>query len=231
MNYTNLEKTINLFALEKRVYIDKNTFYQIFKTTNHVSSLVDHLSSCEQKRVEDITHDQKRNAYILSHALTRILLTLTAKQNLSPNSWLFQHTDKNKPFISGNIYFNISYAKDVCVICISTSYEVGIDISLYSYIENDALPLFLLHENEITLLSKINKKEHYIHFLKMWTYKEAVAKALGLGISLSFNNIDSTLAQTKYSDQFISIFQKDLKIYLKKYRICIAFIKPNLSPK
>jgi len=224
MNKRRLEDLVQEHALGSKQQLSPENFIQSFRITEETSVLIDYLDEREQQRVKELTHTPRRHAYITSHALTRILLTLTLDRDMPPKSWKIDYNSRGKPSVSENIYFNISYAEDICIIAISTQGQIGIDITQSTPIENADLPWFVLHPQEIDLLQEIAPEKRYQRFLEMWTYKEAVAKAIGLGFDLEFNCINSTKIQMQYQELTLLITQQALSLGNKHYHYALAHI-------
>ena len=88
-----------------------------------------------------------------------------------------------KPYIDGDIKFNISHSNDYCILAIS-NYEIGVDIE---YVKKRSANL------ESRIFSDEEKKNLTdIHsFYKMWTSKESLVKCIGTGIISNIKEIPS----------------------------------------
>ncbi len=107
------------------------------------------------------------------------------------------YTEKGKPFIEGEIKFNISHSGSVVVVVFSP-YEVGVDIELI----RDSVPDVkdFLHPEEARHLALNHNKAEI--FYRIWTKKEALLKAKGVGIAAEsdkhnclLNRVDETGAR------------------------------------
>jgi len=92
--------------------------------------------------------------------------------------------EKNKPYlVYNNVFFNISHSGEYVVLAISSN-ECGVDIEkIENYNEKVAERYFTADEYQH--LKKINQNDL---FYRMWTAKEAIMKAVGLGISMIPNS-------------------------------------------
>ena len=212
------------YALAPKTEITTKHFIQSFHLHSDNTVLLSYLSEEELEKVTQITHTKKQQAYIIAHAFTRILLTLTAKEHITPKEWHIKKNHRGKPYVDEAIFFNISYAEDLCTIAVSLEAEIGIDLAVYRPIASDDLPWFVLHPNEKTYLEAQVAEDRYRHFLEMWTVKEAVSKALGLGFSLEFHTIDSTLMTIRYNQKYFRVIHEDLIINQSRYHWCLAYI-------
>lgn len=101
-------------------------------------------------------------------------------ENLSSLSSLY-YSEKNKPFLSDHIDFSISHSTDKVVCGVIKNGVIGIDIEKKgSYMADDFKEFFNEKEFEIIANGPCD-------FYKLWTKKEALAKATGMGIFFDFN--------------------------------------------
>lgn len=123
-----------------------------------------------------------------------------------------------KPYLKGNLFFNISHDEDLTAIATNEE-EIGLDIecSINEHVTlvNKCFP------KEIEFINKDNKINFYI----VWTLKEAVIKALGLGLKLDPFSFDvSPLIKGK------SIIVNGVKLY-SKTTIYDNYVISLVSPK
>ena len=100
-----------------------------------------------------------------------------------------------KPFLPCSedvrpLFFNTSHSDEMLMIALTFTGEIGIDIEQDRELDLDPslLELVLTHEekSEFNLLpSDIQHKA----FFQAWTRKEALSKALGLGLNIQFNDL------------------------------------------
>ena len=90
--------------------------------------------------------------------------------------------------LNSPLQFNLSHSGNVILLAFSLNNPVGIDVEerreikdLYSISGN------YFHELEAKALSKLNQPLLSEAFFSCWTKKEAVIKALGLGLSMPLN--------------------------------------------
>lgn len=131
---------------------------------------------------------------LASRYLLRHVLYWKTNSAIAPSDWSFVIGEYGKPTLENNIQnidFNISYAGDLIAIAISSDGKIGVDIEEYP--ASEAPVEDALSENEQRYLKQLDPEQSNQVFTKFWTLKEACAKALGYGASLSFNNIDVSL--------------------------------------
>jgi len=219
-----IKSLIQKYAVRGKVYVNDESYFQVFRIAKDCSDLFIYLSNSERKRAMQISHQERRNAYIVAHALCRIFLILETNTIRFVSQADFKYTTNGKPFISGHIYFNISYANELCVIGISSATPIGVDIVYREAEVIDRLPLEYLHPQERHIIQTKNTDEIYEVFLEMWAYKESVSKALGLGVAMDFATINSNVNPLQYQENRIFTIKRSFEWDHAKYIICFSYI-------
>jgi 4'-phosphopantetheinyl transferase len=125
-------------------------------------------------------------------ALTSALLirhAIRSRTGLSNENLVFNTNQHQKPQLAGvpDLHFNLSHSGDWVVGAIDST-PIGIDLEKIEYCE-EKLPLDFLSVRELAQYHVFNFKERITFFYAIWTGKESYAKALGLGLNISFDNI------------------------------------------
>ena len=145
------------------------------------------LSREEQARARRFRQplDQKRHQ--LAHILKRYCLANIMKVGVQGLSFYFGK--KNKPYCKhpGAPYFNLSHSGDWVLLGVSTITEIGVDVEADRDV-SDGVVSFILNTQQQLELSQ--DTDPFARFMIYWTQKEAVAKALGLGLSMNVQSID-----------------------------------------
>jgi 4'-phosphopantetheinyl transferase len=154
------------------------------KWEDQVPEFRKYISEEEKEKLQLIKEENLRNKYIVSRFLLRRVIS--SYINLSLQQIQFEINTNGKPFLQkgmGDIKFNISHSFNLMVIGIAGNYEIGIDVEklafrkdLYSVSER----FFKAEENEyiLSLPEDLKLKTFY----KVWTLKEAYAKAKGISM-------------------------------------------------
>jgi 4'-phosphopantetheinyl transferase len=148
------------------------------------------LSAFEIERAGKFEFDIDRNAYILSHACLKKILSL--KTGLKPEEITYSYSEFEKPFLqNGQVCFNLSHSKVFFVIALSGYLPVGIDTENFNR-EIDWKPVSRLYftAGEIEWIESNSPTEQKKAFFTIWTRKEALLKAIGCGITNELNSID-----------------------------------------
>ncbi|MBW2999891.1 4'-phosphopantetheinyl transferase superfamily protein, partial [Candidatus Woesearchaeota archaeon] len=146
---------------------------------NSLNELQSLLSEKEIARAEKLIPKKKRKRFIVSRGMLRKILSHYTGQN--PKELKFQYNKNGKPeLIDSSIYFNLSHSEDLALYAVALNRAVGIDIEK---IKDDTDHMRLAKEyfsekeyNNIINLPADKQKET---FYRIWTRKEAFAKAKG----------------------------------------------------
>ena len=125
---------------------------------------------------------------------------------------LLNYNSFKKPFIDKKTYFNLSHSSEIVICAFSQKDEIGIDIEEIKENKDfhDILPLFFtIHEQNKILDAKNSVTEFY----KLWTRKEAVLKAMGVGLNFKLNEID--VCNNKIKNDSLNVPDLHIKSYKK----------------
>ena len=124
------------------------------------------------------THADQVRSTATRAALRRLLVTKVA---MPPSKLNFLTNNFGKPYLQGaaDINFNVSHAGELAVIAISTNGQIGVDIEDC----DRQLDVRALSEYVFTHIERRCAIETTEDFIKHWVAKEAVLKAMGVGIS------------------------------------------------
>jgi len=148
----------------------------------HIDKLLDVLTPDEIARANKYLRSTSRDKFIISRGSLRYILSGYLK--CPPAAVSFKLTGNNKPEIerqpATELHFNLSDSVDRVLIAVATT-PVGIDVELinpkfsYHAILNNN---FSLHE-----AAYIDLNDSLKRFFLLWTRKEAILKATGIGLT------------------------------------------------
>lgn len=158
--------------------VDVNHYsYQKYKKYIHI------LSYEEHNKLFSLKVEESKWAFVVSRLALKILLTKYIGVNV--HNINFSYNAHGKPFIEGNpLYFNLSHSnnKTVIVFC---SEEVGIDLEyINKEIVIDDIASLILSYREQNILASVTNLLKVRKFFEFWTKKEALLKALGIGLGV-----------------------------------------------
>lgn len=147
-----------------------------------VSRLFNFLSMEEKNKANNYHFEIDRNRFIIGRAVLKILISKYTRRNV--HSIHFGFNASRKPFLvpnNNNLQFNLSHSGELITIAFRfDGVKIGIDIEMIdpSYDYNLVLRDYFT-ENEKALISEFG----YPAFFKIWTRKEALFKAEGIGLT------------------------------------------------
>jgi 4'-phosphopantetheinyl transferase len=153
------------------------------------------LSNEEKYTASLLLRDSDRLMSVCSKGMLRTILG--AYLNKHPNNINFNSGSCGKPTLESKpeLSFNLTHSGEVIMIAISGhSNSIGIDLEFRREIKEwRSLAARYFHPEEVAeLLCMPNEKGHAA-FFDCWTRKEAIAKALGLGLSLPLDSFRVTV--------------------------------------
>ena len=157
--------TVHTYALTQLLFKHKTDFSDIRSFNIYKKNQIYHV----------------RNQH-LSHALNTSISNSDLAQTLYGKPYLLAHPQ---------LAFNHSHSQQNYALAISENYaHIGVDVEdLSRKVRYDALAKHAFHPNELQLWTTLNLSTEY--WFKVWTTKEAVLKASGLGIRISLNELDT----------------------------------------
>lgn len=137
------------------------------------------LDAQEQNRLRRLRRHQDQRRYVVAHAGLRRLLA--DRLNVSPLALSFMRGEYGKPELADvhlhGVHFNLSHANELVAVAVADS-PVGVDIEHRdALIDPGTADLVFTDEEKRRCRSNADR-------LRIWTAKEAVIKACGLGMSL-----------------------------------------------
>jgi 4'-phosphopantetheinyl transferase len=145
-----------------------------------------YLSPAERARADRFFLARHRRLFVA--ARTRLRQLLGARLGLAPEAVELVYGPHGKPRLAqGNLHFSVSHCDDVALFGFSSA-EIGVDIEpLRSIAGADAIAASVFSPRE--------RADCAAHgFLYCWTRKEALAKAIGKGLSAAPREIDTATA-------------------------------------
>lgn len=156
-----------------------------------IPDFYNYLSDNEKARANRFKHKSDFNCYTAAHALLRIKLSKELKT--TAKSILISETENGKPFASGvDLPFNLSRSKSMFAFAIGRSNQaVGIDIEqIKSSIDIKSISrnYFSISEQQ-SIFSFEKVTDQNCRFFEFWTRKEALLKAIGIGINTELKKV------------------------------------------
>jgi 4'-phosphopantetheinyl transferase len=160
----------------------------------------DWLDQEERLRAHEMRRLTDRNRFVATRILLRNALTNFVGGDIGFGEWNYGHDGKGKLRMEPGlpqIEFNVSHADECVVVGVSERYPVGVDVECLATKPHLEIVEDVLTERELRFLYSHTKDQRWDLFVKLWTLKEACAKAAGLGIELEFRELEITLDPTR----------------------------------
>lgn len=138
------------------------------------------LTREEQSRASRLIGPAKQLSFLASRAGLRAILSQYAGR--APGDLVFDIGAHGKPSLAGGPQFNLSHSGTFAALAVSDGPALGIDIELPRPVSR-SLPGRFFSPIEAELLDGLDGETWDAAFFRCWTRKEAVAKALGTGLS------------------------------------------------
>jgi 4'-phosphopantetheinyl transferase len=145
--------------------------------------LTSYLDQAERARAARIQVSDGWRRFVLGRGALRLILGRYLKRR--PQDVVFTYGVHGKPSLTrSDLRFNYSASADVAVMAVCIGTDLGIDIEEVRAV-NQPLDIAsrYCHAREVRELAATGDAERDAAFLRLWTCKEAVVKALGLGLS------------------------------------------------
>jgi 4'-phosphopantetheinyl transferase len=150
------------------------------------------LKAYELARADRRRISADRNPYIVAHYL--LARIVGAATGLGTASWAFEpDIEGGKPRLLAegqDLHASLSHTRGAVAVAISRITDVGVDIEAIKPIRelNDIAGHVLTDRERHAVFGSADPTEM---FTRLWTRKEAVAKAFGIGIRAPFHKIDA----------------------------------------
>jgi 4'-phosphopantetheinyl transferase len=154
------------------------------------------LSAGERQRAERFGGEADRISYVAAHALLRE--SLSRRVDLPPERWAFRPGPRGKPEIGGaegslGLAVSLSHTRGFAVCAVSDGGQVGVDVE-----HAHRKPPLRISEScfapaERRALDGLPESDRPGRFFEYWTLKEALLKAIGLGLAYPLDRLSFEL--------------------------------------
>lgn len=154
------------------------------------------LAPDEAARAEGFASARARRRFVVARGTLRVLLGgLLGERPLSVS---IEEGASGKPRLAGHrLGFNVSHSGDLALICIAEGFEVGVDLEQLRPVPSAAeIAKRRFATAEARFVEEGGESDIDRRFLLCWTRKEALAKALGAGLSFDLRSFAVPLEET-----------------------------------
>ncbi|NIP72954.1 MAG: 4'-phosphopantetheinyl transferase superfamily protein [Gammaproteobacteria bacterium] len=166
-----------------------------------VDALIPLLDERQQARAGRLHPGIERERYVVAHATTRRILGHYLDSD--PARLALEYGPHGKPVLAAppaSLHFNLSHSARRALLAVSRVCEVGVDLeSLQRRFDPTRLAERFFTPPEVAELQGLPPAERPAGFLRAWTRKEALVKAMGLGITVNLRRLRVSLDPDRLS--------------------------------
>ena len=143
------------------------------------------LSLLNQQKLLQFKQVSDQNRFLVSRLLLEFWLK---KFDSSPVDLRFNSS--GKPFLPGNSYeFNLSHSGDMVLFSETADTPIGVDVEKIQFIDDYEAFRGVFHPLESKQFKSIAQEKNSSKLIQTWVQKEAILKALGLGLQMEMSSI------------------------------------------
>lgn len=148
------------------------------------------LDADQQKRADRFHFLKHQRRFITAHAFVRIILAKYL--NVKPTQLTFTYNAHGKPALSSHpfLQFNLTHSHDLALLAVGLHSPMGIDVEFFSPRPYAGIGSHIFSPQEMHDLNALPKSLKPLGFFNLWTQKEALIKACGLGLSYPTKDFD-----------------------------------------
>nr|ASV46884.1 4'-phosphopantetheinyl transferase [uncultured bacterium] len=161
---------------------------------SELSRLSSVCSRAELERSARFVFERDRRSYLAAHGLLRHALS-DCEPECAPSQWSFETRQYGRPELAGHLRsplrFNLTHCSTRVAVVVCRNVACGIDVEPVLREADSALLISKsLSEQEQAWVTAAGPELRTDRFLQLWTLKEAISKAVGLGLRLPFAELD-----------------------------------------
>jgi 4'-phosphopantetheinyl transferase len=159
-------------------------FVKVPPDDERIDLLLDRLDQADHLRAARLQTLADRRVFIIAHALRRFALTeATGRPTVTLAIGRF-----GKPRLTGlarwlGPWFNLSYRPGMAACAVSTAGPVGLDVERFDATAAESTMMDWFTADEQATLAALTGQDRVEAFFRLWTAKEAIAKATGRGLA------------------------------------------------
>jgi 4'-phosphopantetheinyl transferase len=160
--------------------------------------LSDWLSDEERARAGRFYFDRDRGRFIACRGRLRALLGAYLQK--APHEIQFHYGPHGKPGLASHagtpLFFNVSHSHDLALFAFRRRGEIGVDVERLRPVgEAESIARRYFTPREWETLRELPTDARTAAFFRCWTRKEALLKAIGVGLSFSLNEVEVSLRE------------------------------------
>jgi len=149
------------------------------------------LNDAEVARATRFVNQRLTDRFCVARGNMRRILS--AYVSAPPSALEFETNKQGKPRLASGPHFNLSHSQGTAALAVCADRAVGVDIEYWRPVEEGVAHRFF-SPAEILELASVPAGGFEPGFFRAWSRKEAVIKAVGLGLSMPLSSFDVTLS-------------------------------------
>ncbi len=184
--------------------------------------IFDHMEECTEAEVQRmlplVSAQRREQALKYKHTLGQFccLKSWLMLSAMHIGEMEFLYNEHGKPYIEGGPFFSISHCKEAIAVAIDDQ-PIGIDIEAIRNVDQDLILRTMNEEEQKQIHSNRD-------FTRLWTQKEAIVKAQGVGI-VSFEQLQGIRSQESGFLSWRNDYFRIQTVEKEKYIYSIAYGK------
>jgi 4'-phosphopantetheinyl transferase len=157
------------------------------------------LSEDERLRAGRLRSSRSADRFTVGRGILRSLLGRYLLHR--PEELVFAYGPNGKPTLADDLQerlsFNVTHAGGLAVFAFANGFEIGVDIEeIHPISDLDVTASFFLSPDELAEFEALPTDGKLERFFRLWTCKEAILKALGVGFNSPVQNILTIFCQS-----------------------------------
>jgi 4'-phosphopantetheinyl transferase len=200
--------TVNGDSLAPTFQPAGQTSFYLSEAEIHVWRVPLHLSEHEREEMEPwLSQDElqrgarfvfERDRFRFLACRGRLRAILAGYLDIQPREVRFLYGPHGKPALelppNGPLFFNVSHSEDLALVAVRRGGEIGVDLErLRPIAEAEAIARRYFTPREHAALAAAAPEEKTSAFFRCWTRKEALLKAMGVGIGFPLDSLEVNL--------------------------------------
>ena len=154
------------------------------------------LSPDERTRAAAFHFDRDRSSYVATHGAVRAILA--ERLSLLPEQVAFEVGPHGKPRLAAenpDLRFNLSHSGGIALCAVTNGVEVGVDVeALRAVPDAEAIVRRHFAAREVEDWLRLSPSQRPDGFLRLWSCKEALIKACGMGLSMPLDRSEISVS-------------------------------------
>ncbi|WP_428483820.1 4'-phosphopantetheinyl transferase family protein [Rhodopila sp.] len=160
------------------------------------------LSTEEIARANRFRFIQDKISFSCAHSLARVMLSILLPQ--PPRNWRFTTDGLGRPLLCGGqirypVCFSLSHTRGLAACALGVGHGIGVDAEGCAAVRLLDLQGDWLTQDESAALHALPLAAKGEAAVQLWTLKEAVAKAMGVGLHQRFSDVGFALDPPRFA--------------------------------